>query len=172
MRKLSDHHTSATLIGYIADAVVCGHEMSKSCDLLFSPCCLYNGKWETLSYTFLLPVMLRLTTNERHRAVGFLEGGVGIRQLARMMGCSPQAIIKLRRRYQETNSVDDRPRPGAERVTTRDQDRYIVLQHLRDGFKQLLKLQEPTRNESVPPPFEGDSFLMIWEHIDHPSAMS
>ena len=72
MRKLSDNPTSATLIVYIADAVVCGHEVSKSCDLSISPCCLYSDKWETLSNTFLLPVMPRLTTNERHRAVGLL----------------------------------------------------------------------------------------------------
>ena len=91
MRKLSDHHMLATLIGYIADAVVCGHEVSKSRDLSISP--------------FLLPVMLRLMTNERHRAVGFLEVGVGIRQMARMIGCSPPTIINLRRRYQETNTM-------------------------------------------------------------------
>ena len=125
----TDHHTSATLIGYIADAVVCGYEVSKSRGFSIS-CCLYNDEWETLSNTFLLPVMPRLTTNKRHRAVGLLEGGVGIRQVVRMMGCSPSTIINLRRRYQETNSVDDQPRPGAERVTTPDHDRYIMLQHL------------------------------------------
>ena len=133
----------ATLIGYIADVVVCGHEVSKSRDLSISPCCLYNDKWETLSNTFMLPIMPRLMTNERHRAVGLLVGGVGIRQVARMKGCSPQTIINLRRRYQETNYVDDRPRPGAERVTTPDQDRYIcvyiVLQHLRDRFRTAVQ---------------------------------
>ena len=100
IRKLSDHHMSMTLIGYIADTVVCGHEVSKSCDLSISPCCLY--KWETMSNTFLLPVMPRLMTNERQHAVGLEEGRVGIRQVARMMGFSPQTIINLRRRYQET----------------------------------------------------------------------
>ena len=114
-------HTSANLICYMADAVVYGHEVSISRDLSISPCCLYNDKWETLSNTFLLPVMPSLTTNERLCAVGLLEGGVGIRQVARMMGCSPQTIINLRRGYQETNFVDDRPRPGAE-IVTPDQD--------------------------------------------------
>ena len=119
-------------------------EVSKSRDLSISPCCLYNDKWETLTNTFLLTIMPRLTTNERHRAMGMLEGGVGIRQVARMMGCSPQTIINLRRRYQETNSVDDRPRPGAQRVTTPDQDRYIVLQHLRDRFRTAVQTAAET----------------------------
>ena len=140
----SPTHTSATLIGYIADAVVCAHEVSKSRDLSISPCCQNNDKWETLSNTFLLPVMPRLTTNERHRAAVLLEGGVGIRQVARMMGCSPQTIINLRRRYQETNSVDDRPRPCAERVTTPDQDRYIVLQYFRDRFRTAVQTAAET----------------------------
>ena len=120
--------------------------------------------------------MSRLTTNERHRAVGFLEAGVGNRQVARMTGCSPSTIINLRRRYQETNFVDNRSRPDAERVTTPDQDRYIVLQHLRNRFRTAVQTaaenQGTTRNEPVPPPFEGDSMLIIYEHIDHPSAMS
>ncbi len=43
---------------------------------------------------------------------GLLEGGLSFRQLARRMGCSPLTIINLRRHYQETDSVNDRPRPG------------------------------------------------------------
>ena len=31
--------------------------------------------------------------------------------------------------------MDDRQRPGRERITTRQQDRYIVLTHLRDRFR-------------------------------------
>ena len=151
MRELSDHHTSATLIGYIADAVACGHEVIKSRDLSISLYCLYNDKWETLSNTFLFPVMLRVTTNERHCAVGFLEGGVGIRQVARMMGCSPQTIINLRRRYQETNYVDDRPRPGAERVTTPDQHRCIMLQHHRDRFRTTEQTASETPGTKATP---------------------
>ena len=86
-------------------------------------------------------------TNERPHAVGLEEGGVGIRQVARMMGFSPQTIINLRCRYQE---MDDRPRPGAERVMIPAQDRSIVLQHLPDGFRTAVQAaaETPGSNQS------------------------
>ena len=37
-------------------------------------------------------------------------------------------------RYAQTGTVNDRPRSGRPRVTTHTEDRYIVLQHLRDRF--------------------------------------
>ena len=42
---------------------------------------------------------------------------------------------RLVERHNATGSVDDRQRPGRERVTTHQQDRYIVLIHLRDRFR-------------------------------------
>ena len=89
--------------------------------------------------------MPRLSTNERHRAMGLLEGGVGVRQVARIMGCNPTTIVNLRRRHQETGSMDNRPRPGRERVTTPGQDWRIVLQHLRDRFRTAVQTASETR---------------------------
>ena len=78
--------------------------------------------------------MPRLGNDERHCAMGMLDGGMSCRQVARNFGCSPSTITRLLQRHRETGSVNDHPRSGRERVTTPDQDRYIVLQHLRDRF--------------------------------------
>ena len=77
--------------------------------------------------------MPRLGNDERHRAMGTMDGGMSCRQVARHFGCSPSTITRLLQRHRETGSVKDRPCPGRERVRTPDQDRYIVL-HLRDTF--------------------------------------
>ena len=79
--------------------------------------------------------MERLSNVDRHRALGMVEGGLSYRQVAERMGCSLTMIARLVDRHNATGSVDDRQRPGRERVTTRQQDRYIVLSHLRDRFR-------------------------------------
>jgi len=57
------------------------------------------------------------------------------RAIARHFGCSQATISNLAKRFEATGSVSDRPRPGRSRVTTPNQDRMIVLQHLRDRFQ-------------------------------------
>lgn len=94
--------------------------------------------------------MPRLTTDQRHHAMGLLEGGLSVRQVARRMGCTPPTIINLRRRHAETDSVNDRPRPGRERVTTEDDDRQIVLQHLRDRFRTATQTAAETPGRHQP----------------------
>ena len=76
--------------------------------------------------------MPRLSREQRLRAIGMLEAGLGQRTVARRLGCSQPAISNLARRYNQTHSVNDRPRTGRPRVTTPAQDRQIILQHLRD----------------------------------------
>lgn len=88
--------------------------------------------------------MPRLTTEQRARAVGMLEAGVNQREVARRMGCSQVTICKLRARFDETGSVKDRPRSGRPAVTTPNQDRHIVLQHLRDRFCPATKTAAET----------------------------
>lgn len=94
--------------------------------------------------------MPRLSENGRHRALGLLEGGLSIRQVARRMGCSPPTIMNLRRRFNETQSVRDRARPGRERVTTEAEDRYIVMQHLRDRFQTAAQTAAETPGRRQP----------------------
>ena len=47
-------------------------------------------------------------------------------------GCTRKTIKRLRRRFRVTGNVADRPRSCRPRVTTAADDRYIVLQHLRN----------------------------------------
>ena len=81
--------------------------------------------------------MGRLSNVDRHRALGMVEGGLSYRQVAERMGCSHTTIARLVERHNATGSVDDRQCPGRERVTTRQQDRYIVLSHLRYRFRHV-----------------------------------
>jgi transposase len=79
--------------------------------------------------------MPRLSREQRLRIIGMLEAGMDQKRAARIMRCQPKTIARLVSRYQETGSVEDRPRSGRPRVTTRNQDRFIQLTHLRDRFR-------------------------------------
>ncbi len=79
--------------------------------------------------------MPRLSEAERMRAIGMVDAGQNYSAVARFFNCSQPTIRNLIQRYQQTGSANDRPRPGAERVTTPAQDRYIVLSHLRDRLR-------------------------------------
>ena len=63
--------------------------------------------------------MPRLSREERLIALGMIQANMNYSQVARHFGCSRTAIRNLVERHAETGSVDDRPRPGRERVTTR-----------------------------------------------------
>ena len=52
--------------------------------------------------------------------------------VSRHFVCTRKTIERLRRRFRVTGNVADRPRSGRPRVTTAADDRYIVLQHLRN----------------------------------------
>ncbi|KAG7249376.1 hypothetical protein CRUP_008961 [Coryphaenoides rupestris] len=58
--------------------------------------------------------------------------------------------MNLRRRFNETQSVRDRARPGSERVTTEADDRYIVMQHLRDRFQTAAQTAAETPGRRQP----------------------
>ncbi len=76
--------------------------------------------------------MPRLTGNLRERAIGMLDAGLTAWNVARRMNVHETTISRLRTRYRDTGATLDRPRSGRPRVTTRNQDRYILLIHLRD----------------------------------------
>ncbi len=63
-----------------------------------------------------------------------LEAGESHRAVARHFGCSHTAISNLATRYEETGTVNVNQGRGRPRITTPDQDRWMVLQHLRDRF--------------------------------------
>ena len=83
--------------------------------------------------------MPRLSDNQRHEVWGMVQGGISRREIARRMNCSTSTITRLVNRHRQTGSLNDRPRPGRQRVTTAQQDRYVRLQHLRDRFRTAVQ---------------------------------
>ena len=63
--------------------------------------------------------MPRLNNDERNQAIGVLNA-------------ESLSSVNLRRRFRVTGNVADRPRSGRPCVTTAADDRYIVLQYLRN----------------------------------------
>ncbi|XP_069106979.1 uncharacterized protein [Argopecten irradians] len=89
--------------------------------------------------------MPRLTDNQRHEVMGMLAGGLSQREIARRMGCSPSTIVRLHQRYVQTGSLNERPRPGRQRVTSDRQDHYIRVTHLRYCFQTAPKTVRTTK---------------------------
>ena len=64
---------------------------------------------------------------------GMLNAGMSGTVVSQHFGCTRKTIERLRKRFRVTgNQLADRPRSGRPRVTTATDDRYIVLQHLRN----------------------------------------
>ena len=63
---------------------------------------------------------------------GMLNAGMSVTVVSRHFGCTRKTIERLRRLFRVTRNFADRPRSGKPRVTTATDDRYIVLQHLRN----------------------------------------
>ena len=74
----------------------------------------------------------RLNNDEGNQAIGMLNAGMSATVKLRHFGCTRKTIERLRRRFCVTENVADRPRSGRPGVTTAADDRYIVLQHLRN----------------------------------------
>ena len=88
--------------------------------------------------------MPRLTSEQRLRAIGMLESGDTQRVVAQRLGCSQVTICNLATRYRDTNAAADRQRSGRPRVTTRAEDRHILLTHLRDRFRPATRTAAET----------------------------
>ena len=99
----------------------------------------------------------RLSRDQRHQALGLVQGGVTYSEIAHRMGCS-HTTRRLIVRHRGTSSVVDRPRPGHERVTTPSQDRHIGLRllHLRDQFRTTAYLADNNVNVLQWPAFSPD----------------
>nr|XP_022301021.1 uncharacterized protein LOC111109230 [Crassostrea virginica] len=76
--------------------------------------------------------MRRMSTQERARAVGMVQAGRSLREVARDFNRDHKTISRLVRKFQRTGSVEDLPRTPERRVTTRQPDPYIRLTHIRD----------------------------------------
>ena len=61
------------------------------------------------------------------------NAGMSATVVSQHFGCTRKTIEPLRRRFRVTGNVADRPRSGRTRVVaSAADDRYIVLQHLRN----------------------------------------
>ena len=78
--------------------------------------------------------MPRLSENQCNQAIGMLQTGAMVNDVAKHFECSRQTIHNLNTRFAITSSVGDRPRPGQRRVTSQQDDRYITLTVLRNRF--------------------------------------
>ena len=76
--------------------------------------------------------MPTLNNDEQNQATGMLYAGMSATVVSQHFGCTRKTIERLRRRLRVTGNVADRSRSGRPRVTTAADDRYIVLQHLRN----------------------------------------
>ena len=76
--------------------------------------------------------MPRLNNDERNQAIGMLNAGMSATVVSQYFGCTRKPIERLRRRFHVTGNVTNHPGSGRPRVTIAANDRYIVLQHLRN----------------------------------------
>ena len=67
-----------------------------------------------------------------NEAIGMLNAGKSATVVLRHLGYTRKSIVRLQRRFSVTGKVADRPRSGRQPVTPSADDRYIVLQHLRN----------------------------------------
>ena len=67
-------------------------------------------------------------------AIGQIEPGRQLKDVAAAFGVNRSTITRLRQRYFQTGLVENRPRPGQPRVTSQRTDRAIHLTHLRRRF--------------------------------------
>ena len=79
--------------------------------------------------------MPRLSEGERCRIVGMLQGGASVSATARHFGVTRTTVRLWNQRYEATGMVADLQRSGRPRVTTPQQDRFIVVRHLRNRFQ-------------------------------------
>ena len=79
--------------------------------------------------------MSRLNQNQRIQALTMLARGDNVSNVSRAFGCHRNTINRLRQRFQQTDGVADRRRPGRPRVTNPRTDRFITLTHLRRRFQ-------------------------------------
>ncbi|KAK7099837.1 hypothetical protein V1264_022885 [Littorina saxatilis] len=79
--------------------------------------------------------MPRLSQDQRQQAIGRLDAGQSVQQVARAFGVNVTTVYRLQQRFHVTNSTCDLPGRGRPRVTTARQDRHLVHQHQRDAFE-------------------------------------
>ena len=86
-----------------------------------------------------------LTTEEAARAVGMLEVGHLQRQVAGQFSVTQRTISRLRNRYNQTGTVQERQQFGRPRCTTARENRYLGLIARRQRFQSAVRLNADFR---------------------------
>ena len=86
-----------------------------------------------------------LTAEEAARAVGMLEAGHWQRQVAGQFNVTQSVISRLRNRYNQTGTVQERQRSGRPRCTTAREARYLGLIARRQKFQSAVRLNADFR---------------------------
>jgi len=79
--------------------------------------------------------MPRFTENQRRHAIGMLQAGLAQNIVARHFGVHRNTIQSLLRRIRQSGNTRGRQRSGRPRVTSHQQDNYIMRVHLRYWFQ-------------------------------------
>lgn len=95
-----------------------------------------------------MPQRRRLSDVDRGMALAWLRQGIALREVARRLAVSLSVIQRLRDRFANTGSVREPRRSGRPRMTTRQQDRYIVLTALRNRTVTATTLRGQLRTAS------------------------
>ncbi|GFO06041.1 transposable element tcb2 transposase [Plakobranchus ocellatus] len=88
----------------------------------------------------------RLKENQRNRAIGQLETGVSISDVVRRFHVQRRIIRNLWQRFQQREVTTDLPRCGRPRITTRAEEHFMQVQHLRN---RILTAQSTAENFQV-----------------------
>ena len=98
------------------------------------------------------PIMVarrRLTDQERHLAVACIRTGSTQCDVAGELGVSQSVISRLVHRFRDTGSVGERPRSGAPRGTTRNDDQYQSPEQGFDCSRAAIMIERGQGYQSV-----------------------
>ena len=87
----------------------------------------------------------KMPENDRHRAIGMLEGGMSVNAVAISFGVHRSTIWRLSERPRATGSVLNRPRSGRPKALTAREERYLRLMSRRDRFLPATRLADRLR---------------------------
>lgn len=88
---------------------------------------------------------MQITVEEVARAVALVEDGRSVRYAARSIGKPETTVRRAITRYRETNSYSRRHGSGRPRATSARDDRFVILQSLRDRHSTAVQLAQRLR---------------------------
>jgi len=90
-----------------------------------------------------------LPQNDRHRAIGMLEVGIAVNDVAVSFGVHRTTIWRLAQRFRNTGTAKDRPRSGRPKRLAPKEERYIRITADRDRFLPATRIVHRVRRATV-----------------------